>query len=429
MRSPDLVDAIAGCAAVVHAVVPDVPGEPVAGRAAGEHRGDALERLVDGARTVVTAAAAANVPRVVLVTSAMVYGASADNPVPLDEDAEPRAVADGPAIGALLEVEETAREGARRPPGAARHGRPARRVLVGPGVDSLFTRHFEAPRLLVVKDSSPHWQFCHVDDLVSALELAAVGAVEGAVTVGCDGYLTQDEVEEVTGMRRIELPGPHRVRHGRAAAPARHDAGAGERAGVHRRALGGPEHAAARGRLAARVRQPGGAGRAGRGAGAPAGDRTAAGAGRHAGRGRCDRRGAGHGCRGPPDPPAQRRRRLGSGHGCDRVRLAELRAGPLSVDEVLAAVAGPAVGGTAVFVGTVRDHDCGREVHDAGVHARTHGAGAAASRSPSGPRRRTTTSWSRRSTGSASSRSGDLAVVVAAAAPHRADGLRGRRAG
>ena len=207
VRSPDLVGALAGCTAVVHAVVPDVPGLPVEGAATGGRPDvdDALERLVEGARTVVTAAAAANVPRVVLVTSAMVYGASSDNPVPLDEDAEPRAVNDGPAIGALLDVEETATKARGVHPGLrVTVVRPA--LLVGPGVDSLLTRHFEAPRLLVVKDSHPHWQFCHVDDLVAALELAAVGAVEGSVTVGCDGFLTQAEVEEVTGLRRIELP-------------------------------------------------------------------------------------------------------------------------------------------------------------------------------------------------------------------------------
>ncbi|MBX6391506.1 MAG: molybdenum cofactor biosynthesis protein MoaE, partial [Frankia sp.] len=42
--------------------------------------------------------------------------------------------------------------------------------------------------------------------------------------------------------------------------------------------------------------------------------------------------------------------------------LAELRDQPLSVDECLAAVALPQAGGTAVFVGTVRDHDAGRHV-------------------------------------------------------------------
>jgi molybdopterin synthase catalytic subunit len=39
-----------------------------------------------------------------------------------------------------------------------------------------------------------------------------------------------------------------------------------------------------------------------------------------------------------------------------------LRSHPLSVDECLAAVSGPGVGGTTFFVGTVRDSDGGRGV-------------------------------------------------------------------
>lgn len=44
------------------------------------------------------------------------------------------------------------------------------------------------------------------------------------------------------------------------------------------------------------------------------------------------------------------------------IRLAELRDGPLSVDEVLRAVRHPAAGGIALFTGVVRDHDHGRGV-------------------------------------------------------------------
>jgi molybdopterin synthase catalytic subunit len=44
------------------------------------------------------------------------------------------------------------------------------------------------------------------------------------------------------------------------------------------------------------------------------------------------------------------------------VRLAQVRATALSVDEVLAAVSGDGIGGTVVFIGTVRDHDGGRAV-------------------------------------------------------------------
>jgi molybdopterin synthase catalytic subunit len=46
----------------------------------------------------------------------------------------------------------------------------------------------------------------------------------------------------------------------------------------------------------------------------------------------------------------------------DTVRLAAVRADPPTADEVLTAVGHPAAGGTAVFVGTVRDHDAGRRV-------------------------------------------------------------------
>jgi molybdopterin synthase catalytic subunit len=44
------------------------------------------------------------------------------------------------------------------------------------------------------------------------------------------------------------------------------------------------------------------------------------------------------------------------------VRLAEVRNSAVSVDEVLAAVSGEGIGGTVVFIGTVRDHDHGRAV-------------------------------------------------------------------
>ena len=42
--------------------------------------------------------------------------------------------------------------------------------------------------------------------------------------------------------------------------------------------------------------------------------------------------------------------------------MTELRAEPLSVDEIRAAVTVPAAGAVALFMGTVRDHDHGRGV-------------------------------------------------------------------
>jgi nucleoside-diphosphate-sugar epimerase len=142
---------------------------------------------------------------VVLITSAMVYGARPDNPVPLDEDAPLDADPDGSVVGDFMEIEQLAERSPRTNPGmTVTVVRPA--ALVGAGIDTLITRHFEAPRLLVVKGCAPRWQFCHISDLLSAIELAAAGEVSGAFAVGSAGWLEQEQVEELSGLRRIELP-------------------------------------------------------------------------------------------------------------------------------------------------------------------------------------------------------------------------------
>ena len=157
------------------------------------------------AATVLTAAAAARVPRVVIVTSAEVYGALPENAVPLDEDAALQAAGDAPHVRDLLEVEALVERARATHPGLSTTVvRPA--SLVGEGVHGVVDGHFTAPRLLVVRGSSPRWQFCHVDDLADALVLAALGAAEGVLTAGCEGWLEQEQVEALSGLRRIELP-------------------------------------------------------------------------------------------------------------------------------------------------------------------------------------------------------------------------------
>ncbi len=196
VRDPSLVTRLAKVDTVVH-LATDASLE--------RDRRDQGELNIRGTQAVLTAAAASGVRRVVLTTSAMVYGALPDNEVPLAEDAPLRAVPDGGLLSDWLEVERLAAQAPRSHPGLqVTVVRPA--TLVGPEIDSLLTRHFEAPRLLVVRDSSPRWQFCHVDDLAAALELAATGAVSGVLTAGCEGWLEQEDVELVSGMRRIELP-------------------------------------------------------------------------------------------------------------------------------------------------------------------------------------------------------------------------------
>ena len=196
VRDPALAGRLAGVDVVVHADLDLAPDSDARTRRAFNVR---------GAQTVLTAAAAGRVGRVVLLTSAMVYGARPDNAVPLPEDGPLAAEADSSVAGDLLEIEQLARRSPRANPGVAvTVVRPA--ALVGESVDTLVTRHFEAPRLLTVKGCAPRWQFCHLDDLTSAVEFAVGGGVEGQFAVGCDGWLEQDAVEQISGLKSIELP-------------------------------------------------------------------------------------------------------------------------------------------------------------------------------------------------------------------------------
>jgi nucleoside-diphosphate-sugar epimerase len=195
-RDPGLALRLGDVDVLIHADVDTSPDTDAAKRTAYNVR---------GAQTALTAAAAAGVGRVVLFTSAVVYGAYPDNPVPLAEDAPLRAVPDGSLVGDYLEIERLAERAPKSHPGlSVTVLRPT--VLAGPGMDTVFTRHFEAPRLLVVKDTEPCWQFCHVEDLASGMVHAALGDVDGPLAVACDGWLGQQEVEELSGMRRMELP-------------------------------------------------------------------------------------------------------------------------------------------------------------------------------------------------------------------------------
>jgi molybdopterin synthase catalytic subunit len=106
--------------------------------------------------------------------------------------------------------------------------------------------------------------------------------------------------------------------------------------------------------------------------------------------------------------------------GTDVVRLLDVRDMPLSVDEVLAAVQHPGAGGIALFVGTVREQDGGREVSDLGYSAHPNALAelrAVAEQVVAGHPVLAVAAVHR--VGDLGI--GDLAVVVAVACPHRGE--------
>jgi molybdopterin synthase catalytic subunit len=108
------------------------------------------------------------------------------------------------------------------------------------------------------------------------------------------------------------------------------------------------------------------------------------------------------------------------------IRLLDIRETALSVDEVLTAVADPAAGGIALFVGTVRDEDGGRgvttldyEAHPGALDALRAVAEKVAADFPV----RGVAAVHR--VGALAI--GDLAVVVAVACPHRGEAFDAAR--
>jgi nucleoside-diphosphate-sugar epimerase len=77
---------------------------------------------------------------------------------------------------------------------------------LGPAYDGALLQSLDGPRLLAVRGVEPVWQLCHTEDLLSALELAATGGIAGTVAVASAGWLTQQEVEQLSGRSRLELP-------------------------------------------------------------------------------------------------------------------------------------------------------------------------------------------------------------------------------
>jgi nucleoside-diphosphate-sugar epimerase len=195
--TPALGDALVGVETVVQLAVDRSMDAPAEERRAPNIAGTTL--LLDAVHS-------AGVRRVVLLTSAMVYGATASNPVPLEEDAALAAAPSDGLVGDWLAMEKLAatRQAVSQSSFEVVSVRPA--SLIGPVTDPLLPGLFEAVRLLAIRDGRCLGQFCHHDDLLDALVAAGTGGVTGAVTVGSEGWLERQQVERLAGMRSVVLP-------------------------------------------------------------------------------------------------------------------------------------------------------------------------------------------------------------------------------
>ena len=146
---------------------------------------------VEGTRHVLDAAAAVGVRRVVRISTAMVYGAWANNPVPLTEAAPLRP---NPRFSPAVQGAEVERLLA-----SWRSAHPDVTVttlrsapVVGPGAERLPARVLLGRTPWRVRGAAPLVQVVHVDDLVAALALVATTELPGVYNVAADGWLDAD---------------------------------------------------------------------------------------------------------------------------------------------------------------------------------------------------------------------------------------------
>jgi UDP-glucose 4-epimerase len=147
---------------------------------------------VEGTRRVLDAAAAVGVRKVIRVSTAAVYGAWPNNPVPLTEDATLRPNPGfAPAVQAA-EVERLLAEWREQHPAVTVTTLRSAPVL-GAGAERLPSRLLLGRPPLRVRGASPPVQAVHVDDLVAALLLAVGNDLPGTYNVAADGWLGTDD--------------------------------------------------------------------------------------------------------------------------------------------------------------------------------------------------------------------------------------------
>ena len=155
----------------------------------------------------------AEISRLVVVSSAMVYGAWPNNSIPLSEDAAGRPNPESTFAVHQADAERTALEWADL--------NPARQVTIlrptavaSPNASGLIGEALLAAAPIRTRRDDPPQQFVHLDDLATAVATVVQLDDSGVFNVAPDGWLTAREVKDLVGARptiRLPIPLPGRL--------------------------------------------------------------------------------------------------------------------------------------------------------------------------------------------------------------------------
>ena len=154
-----------------------------------------------------------DISQLVVVSSAMVYGAWPNNPVPISEDAAVRPNPESAFAVHQADAERTALEWAdldlnRR----VAILRPS--AVASPNAVGLIGEALLAAAPIRTRRDDPPQQFVHLDDLATAVATVAQTDESGVFNVAPDGWLTARQVRDLIGARptiRLPIPLPGRL--------------------------------------------------------------------------------------------------------------------------------------------------------------------------------------------------------------------------
>lgn len=159
------------------------------------------------AERALAAAATANAAHVIIVSSAMVYGAWPDNPMPLAESASIRPNPEFRFGVVRSEIEALAEEWAEETGARLTILRPA--TTLARGRENGLAILLRNSASIRNSDGDAPAQFLHAEDFASAIELLVVGQHGGVYNIAPDGWLRPSQVAALRGLPEtpIRLPG------------------------------------------------------------------------------------------------------------------------------------------------------------------------------------------------------------------------------
>ncbi|HKS48375.1 MAG TPA: NAD-dependent epimerase/dehydratase family protein [Amycolatopsis sp.] len=146
--------------------------------------------------------------KLVVKSTAAVYGAGPASPAVFTEDSELIPTSSSGYAKDAVEMEEYVRRFSRRRPDITVTTARFTNVI-GPDVDTVLARYFALPVVPTVLGFDARLQLLHSSDALSVLELATLEDKPGVFNVGADGVLTLSQAIRRAG--RVELPVPRSV--------------------------------------------------------------------------------------------------------------------------------------------------------------------------------------------------------------------------